>query len=368
MLNQREEWQEAFGGPSAAFDARIQQTLNHLEEGKPVKKMTARTAMLVLVLILALTGVVYAATGGWTIGDYFNSRYGGSVNAPEGFDSGYRQEDTQEMDGLTFRIRDAYVEGGILNAIVEISRSDGKPALFLGADCMEEDPIGSLYSEMDPDDPASLISVAQYAREKGLPVHRVSTALFTADNLGSDTADCWMEGETRLGYFVSSENVKATGDHVDFVWKIYTWGEDGALHQAERNVTLPVAQEVTWDVPVGKEIAGLPVILDTLHITQGRMGLYLDLAWHLEPELDPEKARMLQQGDINLWFRAVDPETGDELPGGPTVVGSVDSPDDLHYQQTGDSISSAFTGDTLYLQPYDAWEKDTFGLIEVKIK
>ena len=40
----REDWQAAFGQPSASFDARIQQTLNHLE----VKKMKKYEVMFIL--------------------------------------------------------------------------------------------------------------------------------------------------------------------------------------------------------------------------------------------------------------------------------------------------------------------------------
>lgn len=365
----KEDWQNAFGRPTAAFDARVQQTLNHLEEEKPMKLHKWQVAILVFALVLTLSGVVYAAANGWMIGDYFDQRYGDNVNAPKNFSTGYDQDYTQELDGLTFRIRDAIVDGGQLNAIVEISRADGKQALFLGEDIMEDDPIGSLYiREMDQDDPAALIPVAQYAREHGLPMYSVGTAFIAQGSGGAGAGDYWMEEDQRLAYFIEVNNVPTEGDHADFVWQVYKKTEDGEFLKTETNITLPVAKSRQWDVQVNEKVEGLPVILDAVHLRQGIMGLYVDMDWHVEAETDPDMAQKIQRNDVNLWFRIIDPETGNELPGGPTLGGETGSPDDVHFSQKGDSLSDAFTGDTLYLQAYDAWEKTRFGMVTVKIK
>lgn len=368
MLNRQEDWQSAFGEPNAAFDARVRQTLNRLEEEKPMKQHKWQTAALVFVLVLTLTGVVYAAASGWMLGDYFKQRYGKSVNVPDEFSTGFNLDYTQELDGLTFRIRDAIVDGGELNAIVEISRADGKPALFTSMDIMDDDPIGSLYiQDMDQDDPASLIPIAQYAQEHHLPLYRVDTE-FIAGSDGSGAGDCWMEGDKCLAYFVQVDDVQTRGDHADFVWQALKQGEDGKFLKVEMNVTLPVMESRQWDVRVNQQVEGLPVILDAVRLREGVMGTYVDVDWHIEPELDPAVAQKIRQGDLNLWFRFIDPATGEELPGGPTMGSSVSSKDDVYYSQRGDSVSSAFAGDTLYLQAYDGWEKDRFGTVAVKIK
>ena len=168
----KEDWQAAFGQPSASFDARFRQTLERIDqkEEKTMKHLSVRAVVIALALVLALTGVAYAASQGWMIGDYLNGRYGDNVNAPRDFSTGYDLEYTQELNDLTFRIRDAIVDGGNLNAIVEISRTDGRPAVIRGEDCMEDDLIANLYPDLTEDDPTYPLTVGQYALERNLPM------------------------------------------------------------------------------------------------------------------------------------------------------------------------------------------------------
>ena len=368
MLNRQEDWQKAFGRPTAAFDARVRQTLNHLEEEKPMKRIALRAVILAAALLLILTGVVYAAVSGWKIGDYFNHRYGDTANVPKDFSSGFDYDYTQELDGLTFHIRDAYVDGDILNAIVEIGRSDGQPSLILTGDCMEDDPIGSLYIDSDSDDPASLILIKDYAREKGLPLYRAASD-FAQQGTPDGGGDYWMEGDRLLACFVTQSGVQVENGQAAFEWKVSVRAEDGTLHQASMTVTLPVEEQKTWEVPVAWRVDGLPVILDTMTLREGRMGLYVDFTWHIDEKLgDEETVRRLQQGDINLWFRLIDPASGETLPGGATIGGEVNSKDDVHFIQTGDSVSAELRTDTLTIQAYDAWEKTRYGMTTVKIK
>ena len=365
MLNRREDWQQAFGSPSPAFDARIRQTLNQLEEENRMKKTSIRTAILVVALILALTGVVYAATAGWNIGDYFNNRYGDNANVPQGFESGYDRDYAQETDGLSFRIRDAYVDGDRLNAIVEISRADGKPALIRGSDCMEDDLIGFLYLDMKEDQR----TVAQYAKGKNLPLHWAGTDFAQDGRVTTGTADFWMEGEDRLAYFVTAEDVESENGQAAFQWIVYSYGQGGTLNKKSMEIVLPVEEQTTWTVPVNQTLKELPVVLDELRLMQGRMGLRIEYRWHVEESLGmPEKAEALKRNDLNLWFRAVDPITWQELPGGATLTGSVDSMDDIHYVQKGSSIDASAVSDVIHIQPYDAWEKQTYETLTVTVR
>lgn len=369
MLTQQKEWQQVFGEPSPAFDARVRQTLNHLEEEKPMKRFTFRTAALVLALMIILMGVVYAATGLWTVADYFNNRFGDTVNAPKDFDSGFTGDYTLEVDDLTFHIQDAFVEAGTLNAIVEVRRADGQPALFRGEDCMEDDPLGCLYIDDLPDPESGEMTVAEYAEARNLPLYWVELSFRQEGVPENGAGDFWMEGDKQLAYFVSAEDVQAENGQAIFQWVVYLHADDGTLHSQSLDITLPIESLTVRTAEVNQQVEGLPVMLDSVTLSQGRMGLYLDYAWHIEESLGmPEMAEALKHDDINLWFRCVDPATGKELPGGPTINGGVSSQDDVHYLQRGDSLRADFAGDTLWLCPYDAWEKQTFGIITVKIR
>lgn len=368
----RSDWQKTFGEPGASFDARFQYTLNHLEEGKPMKRLTLRTALLALALILALTGVVYAATNGWQIGEYFNARWTGSyVNAPKDFESGYAQQLSQQAGDILFTIRDAYIEGDTMHAIITFARADGKPALFLATDFMPSDSIAGLI--LDPQDSRAqdARTIEQYAKDNGMALYEVNTWFTQKEGrVESGAQDVWLEqdGTTAL-YYNIDRGIHTENGTAKLEWSALVMGEEGERIIAAKEIELKAEEVNAWEVQVNERVEDLPLILDTVFLREGRMGTYVDLAYHVDLDSDfKEIIQNIQTGRLAFWFEMIDPETGETLPGGPTMEGSLDSPDDIHFTQTGDSISADFSGDTLYFRAYDGYEKTRYGTVAVKIR
>lgn len=363
MVNHKEDWQAAFGQPSASFDVRVQQTLERLEEEKPMKKVTLRAALIAVALILAVIGTVYAATSGWNIGDYFDNVYGDRAKVPEDFASNFDQTLTQQVGDVVLTIRDAYVDDTYLHAIVTFARADGKPALFLMADLSLEDTIENLFRDGREDSR----TIAEYAAENNLPIHHVGT-WFEQDVRIDGSMDVWLEEDGTTAAFVTMDGVDVQDGSATLIWKAQVIDEQGEKQRGFMEIRLKTDEVKTWEVAVNRPVEGLPLTLDTLHLRQGRMGLYVDVAYSIRTaEATEAEIKLIQDG---IWFEIIDPETGSRMPSGATLQGSRRALNEAEtaFLQRGESLTADFDGDTLHLRAYDCWEKTRYGTVAVKIK
>lgn len=364
MVNRKEDWQAAFGQPSASFDTRIQQTLEHLEEEKTMKKFTLRTILIAAALLLAVIGTVYAATGGWSIGDYFDHVYGNNdaINVPKDFASGFDQILVQQAGEVVFTIRDAYLDDTQLQAVVTFARADGRPALFLAAMLTPEDAMTNFFHDGRKDSR----TIAEYAADNGLPIHEVNTC-FEQDGIRSGSMDIWLEEDGTTAAFVTAETVRSPDGSASLVWQVLTYDEQGKKQRSTQEIHLKTEPIKAWEVPVNQPVEGLPLTVDRLYIRENQMGLHVDIAFSINrtQAADDEILALLE----GIRFEMIDPETGMTMPGGATTFGSIDAvnEEETAFLQRGESLSTAFDGDMLYLRAYDA-QKNRYGTVAVKIK
>lgn len=354
----REEWQAAFGAPSASFDARFQQTLNHLEEEKKMKRFTLRTAILVLALLLATMGVVYAATNSKTLADFILGR--GNAHLPEDFATGYDQDFTQEVGDVRFHIRDAYVNGNTLYAIIEASLTDGSPALFLPQDAEPDDLIGNLYREL-LEDPRT---IAEYAREKSLPLYWVDSWFKRNGEIMEGTFDIAMEEDLRGALFAEVFDIQPQGGFAVLTWNVMTWKDVQEIQQADKEIKLPVEESKTWEVPVHQRIEGSGITVDTIYFRQNRMDLQADVTYHIDQASD-------WHADDHYFFEFLDPATGELIPGGAGGSSTIASTneEDTAFIHKFITLSADFTGDTVLLRAENPFsEEGPAGTIQVKIR
>lgn len=365
----KQDWQAAFGTPDASFDTRIQQTLDHLKEEPKVLKTSVRTVVLVLALLLALAGAVYAASTNWKIGDYFGRRIPGEV--PEDFDSYYQEDYTQELNGVRFHIRDAYMEGDTLYAITEVSRADGQPAIFMGDGDDESDPIDN-YDQTLSWELRDGRSIRQYADDNGFPIYHADAWFSQNEEVLDGAGDRWAEEEFKTSvFFAAIEGIQSENGLANLEWMLYVVDETGEVIQKSVEITLIVDDFTSWDVPVNQAVDGLPVVVDSLHLQQSRMELQVDIAYHLDeeimhnvPEDDESAARYYYQ------FILCDPVTGERLPKGARLTGSLQALNEAHTEFAGaiGSVSGEYTGDTIQLRFYDPWLDEYVGSVDVKIR
>ena len=372
----QQQWQSAFGGPGASFDARVEQTLKRLEEENKMKQYSVRAALIALALILAMTGVVYAVSTHWMIGDYVGGR--GAGNLPQDFDSGYEESFSLELGGVRFRIRDAYVNGNTLMAVTEVSRADGKPAIFMGPGTNEEDPIDD-FDQILSWELRDGRSIRQYANTYHLPVYDVDVWFSQPGKMNEGSGDFWAEDEFRLGVFFSQvEGIESENGFAELDWMLYLGDEAGERTQQNVRVKLPVEASTDWEVPLGLPVEGLPLTLDKLYLRQSRIDLQADIQYTVYPDqLTEEQKQTLSEEFVegfslygNVSFALFDPTTDEKLPEGSRVSGSTDW---LNEERTVclrqvDSVYAGFQGDTLRIKVYDPWKDQYVGSIDVKIR
>lgn len=364
----KQQWQAAFGEPDASFDAAIQKTLNQLEEEKKMLKIPMRTFALALAILLALSGVVYAATTGWRIEDYFGGRHPGTV--PEDFDTGYAEDYIQELCGLRFHIRDAYVNGDTLIALTEVSRIDGQPALFLTDSFDESDPIDS-YDQVLSWELRDGRSIEAYARENGLHMYHVGTR-FIQEGLSEGTAgDEWAEEDFKyLVFFAEIPGIQSENGRAAVTWEVMALDEKGEWVLRSVEISLSVEPFTVWEVAVNQAVEGLPVVVDTVYLQQSRLELQVDVAYHLDTQNMPDVAEYDESaaGHYYRFIHLFDPATGKRLPEGARMLGTLQWVGDTTFRGSADSVSGEYTGDTIQLRFYDPWLIEYIGSIDVKIR
>ena len=365
----KHDWQAAFGAPDASFDATVRQTLDHLEEEPKMLKISMRTVVLALALLLALTGVVYAATTGFRIGDYFGRRGPGSV--PQDFDTGFDRDYTQELCGLRFHIRDAYVDGDILIALTEISRIDGQPAIFLTDGIFEDNPI-DVFDQTLSWELRDGRSIQEYAQENDLPVYRVGNE-FEQGAPADAVGDEWAEEDFRyLVTFTEMEGIQSEQGEAALSWNILVQDENGEFIQQSMQVSLPVESFTQWEVAVNQAVEGLPVVVDSLRFQQSRVELKVDIAYHLDMEKMPDVAENDESaaGFRYRFIHLCDPADGRRLPQGARLLGTLRWLNEEHTAFEGalGSVSGQYAGDTIRLGFYDPWLDEYVGFLDVKIR
>ena len=365
----KHDWQAAFGAPDASFDATVRRTLDQLEEEPNMLRISVKTVALALAVLLALTGAVCAATNVWKIGDYFGGRWGGL--APQDFDTAFQADYTQELCGIRFHIRDAYVDGDILIAMTEISRVDGQPAIFLTDGFDASDPIDS-YDQVLSQELRDGRSISEYARENNLPIYRVGN-WFEQDAPADGVGDEWAEEDFRyLVCFAEVEDIQSENGEAALNWNILVQDENGQFIEQSMEITLPVEAFTQWEVPVNQTVEGLPVVVDALVLQQSRMELKVDIAYHLDMERMPdvEENDESAAGFRYRFIHLCDPMTGEQLPRGPRLLGTLRwlNAERTAFEGAVGSVSGEYAGDTLQLRFYDPWLDEYVGSIDVKIR
>lgn len=364
MKNQN-DWQKAFGQPEASFNARFEQTLKALEEEKPMKRFTFRTAALVMALLLITVGTVYAVAT-IKIGDYF-SLWDSRVNIPKDFESHFDQELTLKAGNVIVTLDDAYVDAKHLDAVVSYKTADGQKAIILPeAMYAGEDTIGNLTRNADTEDTRT---IAQYAKDNGLVIYQ-AISRFKQQKAHSGASDAMMTENGDMISYHEVDHIASVDGKANIVWSLWVQDENGNIYEAEKEIVLDVEPYEEWMVEIGKTVEGMPVSLDALTLRETRMGIQADVAFSVNT-----KAVSLEDLDVirhQLWFELLDPATGERIPDGTKLSGGISEVNEadgvISFLQESTSLTKDFTGDTIIVRAYDAFTKERFGSVTVKIK
>ena len=301
-----------------ALDARLsglspdphlaQRLIRASADAKP-RRLPLRIIMLAALLLVSILCVGFAAVGRWRLDDYFR---GLGNQVPMDFASGFQQQPPIICGELRFEVVDAQVMGHTAMALVEISRSDGQPALFLPSPSFTADnPIQKLYPSL-PDQ----ITIGEYAQQKGLPLHYSGCALTEAARaMSSGSGDMWMKDDRTLVYMTTTNDIFPTGDAVTLFLNIQMFTEEGVWDTvASYSLTLPVSDSAPRTLEIGQLLIvdGMNVSVDRVTLREVSVGYQLDCLYSL-PNAQPGEAELLSEYDLRL----VTPATGALLPDDP---------------------------------------------------
>ena len=242
---------------------------------------------LALALALIMTAAASAeAPETLRIGDYIRLCEFGEV--PESFDSGFSRTVEAELNGVLFRVVDAYATPSHAIILTEIRMADGSPALF--KEFMQDPDIVRMdqlrYGQYD-EDPRTL---REYAEEKNLPIISVSVDGSIFESI-SGTSDLYLQDDfsaiaaTNIWY--RSGSARTVDASVNFVTNPPS-PYDGTGKQPDKGeeirfMKLPVSGEVSRFIPVGQTVSTFfgPVTLDSLTIRRSPIETIVDTAFYL---------------------------------------------------------------------------------------
>lgn len=183
MRNERLD--SAFGRTPEAFSGRISHTLRHLEEEKPMKRLTLRTVA-ATILIIALLGGIACAVVFQGMEWYYNNRF-----------TAYQQHEPEKHEAIMSHLQNIQVQEGAEDALVavEIREASWVPehqmlvislaAVARQADRMELHPewnldadgsyVGKAYLDAYADDPEARGEHWLWTRDGFGPVSEVMT-------------------------------------------------------------------------------------------------------------------------------------------------------------------------------------------------
>ena len=330
--------------PPEGFDVRSDYLLSTLaaKEETHVKKISLGFVFALALVLLTLTAIAAGLTG-WNIKDFILNVEHGSV--PEDFDSGFRQKLEMEIDGVCFRIRDAFATEDHAVTLTEVSMKDGSPAIFaLGYDNPQDEPVEQYLTEPEYAEPGE--TIREYAERKSLPLVPVTVNVEALKNNIGPYSLFKIEDDYRTVFYLDTYYNAENPQAVDFSWEAAlfpafgAYDDDPGRKATAREFTLPVTVLDSRTIPVEKEIPGPGgmVTVDSLTVEKSSIETMLTVSFHTDGNRDA----------LNGWFfSAVRPDTLMSFP----EVFTTSMPDYTIDRETG-RISGTFNL-SLNLAPED---------------
>lgn len=338
-------------------------------EGKMKKKLSLVMVLIVALLLPSVTALALHISG-WKIADYIRNVDEGKVD--HGFDSGFAQDLTLDVDNVRFHVRDAYAAGNKIILVTE-------------ARCLENDTTMILPSERfcHPDvtparqyikDLAGVddeITLSEYAKQKGLSMIHVFVNAQQKDTYPVVTGDEWIENDTTLLSITSANYLEAEDGTVEVEWEVGIIDDStGPIDTKTLYFRIPVenVRKIEIDVHQTVMAGDVHATLDRIILMPTRLETQVELFYHTDGKQSAEQLREYR-------FVAIDPSSlkfadAGSNSGGPEIL---DAEDQSIYVHDTWTLSSSWEKDTLYLQflPVYTWAKEGVerdqGLSDVQI-
>ena len=291
---------QGFGSRSDILLARLAAE----EETKVKKKLSLGLVLAIALIVLTLTGLA-AGLGGLNIRDYIRRFEEGEIS--ESFESGFRQEVTAEINGVCFRVVDAYATPSRAVILTEISMKDKSPALFC---YYGDDPAEAPLRYLEP------VSVKEYADSHQLPIIPVSVFVDEDNNLCSGgTFGVYAVDDYHAVYFYTMNYETQAGTEIDPKWEACVYpgfycdlNTTRGAKSEEKAFSLIASEEIYDTVYVDKTVSSPfgPVTLDLVKTRRNPLETAISFRYHFAT-LTPSQINEIR--DSAYGFVPIDPET-----------------------------------------------------------
>ncbi len=360
------DWKVAFGPTPDAFKQKVSFTLHKVKEDKPVKKIKMATVVAMVMIVLLLAAVAYAAATQWGVFSFLEYRYDKQMppEAKDALQTNVPQTGGEEAD-VAFKVREALYDGEQLHVIIEARPKDAGKVLLMAFDEMP----GDLVSNNGPVYEGDKRTFEQVASEEGKSLISIGLGIKSNGAHVDGSADCLAEEDGTLVIHLSGP-LNVPGETVPLVcaYSISKWTDEkpvaGQTVRGELSFDLKADTNRTqkqFSGPAAIEKTGVTV--DKILLTKTDAGVYAELTFSISPDATEAEATSARNG---LWFEYLD-DKGQQIQLGTSSQGGIDGlvlPDgtksDTQFVQK-ESLDLIDLPDSVTVRGYDYMEKARFG-------
>lgn len=245
----REDWRRAYEPLPESLASRVSHTLAHLEGEEQVKKLTLRTAVIVLAILLALCGMAYAIiesitadTFGWFYGEEHKQELlkGDIASVGQSWQLG---EVVYTLEEMVYKTTGDFPG---LYGVVRIRPADQSNVTLIAEDYSVNDAAGYLIYYGDEQIPEDAPSYAELAAQRGGAILMARAAVdgvsANGGQIAADIGESWMPQKdgSLMGIIEVSNGEMWRADSYEVSLTLSNWEvtPDGAHLREEPNSTL----------------------------------------------------------------------------------------------------------------------------------
>ncbi len=346
----KEKYKKAFDVLAASENLSLEgMQMNSKKEKRSNGRKIAAAAAAFAVIIMAGTGV-HAAMRHWGILNFTDDLvYEVPGDAVPQIQT--EVETTPKKNDTAFEctVREALCDSQTITIVYEVAAKETGQYLLVPTDALPEDQMSD-WSD------ASDLTAQEYAAEKGLKIVNIGGGIMNSDELGiaSQAMDFRSVSDDVMDVFVTcARSREGKSIDVEFVATARVAGAEEAL-RIEQGFTLQDLSTTTTAEYVcsGENSVGTYFAIERAEVIQTDLGTYVDVYYSDEKGMDPENG---------LTFRIVD-GAGNEYDS--TGGSGVETLSEGKYKQRC-MLNRCEIGDSLYIEAFDCYEKDVYGVTEL---
>lgn len=352
-MTNKEKYKKAFDVLAASEKLSLEgMQMNGKKEHRNWARKLAAAAAALVVIVAAGTGV-HAAMRYWGILNFTDHL---AYDVPEEAVSQIQTEvettPKKNDTAFDFTVREALRDSQTITIVYEVAAKETGQYLLVPTDALPEDQMSN-WSD------ASDLTAQEYAAKKGLTIVNVGGGIMNSEELGIDSQalDFRSVSDDVMDVFVTCGiSGEGTSVDVDLVATARAAGDEEVLRM-EQSFTLQDLSTTTTAVYYGNagNFAESYFAIERAEVIQTDLGTYVDVYYSDEKGIDPENG---------LTFRIVD-ESGKEYDS--TGGSGVETLGGDRYKQRC-MLNKCEIGDSLYIEAFDCYEKNVYGVMELSRK